>query len=401
MKIVQINAVYAYSSTGRTTEELHKELRKQGHCSYVFCTNFESDNENIYRIGNKLDQKVHGFLSRLSGEQAHYSRIATFKMLRKINEIHPDVIHLRNLHGNYIDFPMLMNYLNRKQIPIVITLHDCWFFTGKCCYYTDDHCDRWMYECGNCPALRKWNKSWFFDKSTKLLKEKEKLFSKASRVAVVGVSQWIADEAKKSILKHAWKIDKIYNWINLDVFYPRTNVPEELANRMISDYTVLGVSQSWSREKGINIFIDLANRFPDIQFVLVGNMPERVILPSNILSVRTVSNPEKLADYYSFADVFVNPSIQETFGKTTAEAIACGTPVIGFNVTATPELIGNECGLVVDVADGMDGIATAIEHLRKKGKKFYSSSCRTFAETNFNKQKLINKYIQLYKEIVV
>lgn len=401
MKIVQINAVYAYSSTGRTTEELHKELRKQGHHSYVFCTNFENIDENIYRIGNRTDQKIHGLLSRLSGEQAHFSKSATYKLLRKLDEIHPDVVHLRNLHGNYINFPILMNHLNSKQIPVVITLHDCWFFTGKCCYYTDDQCTRWMQGCGQCPALKKWNKSWFFDKSAKLLKEKEKLFNSTKRLAVIGVSQWIADEAKQSILRDAWKIDKIYNWINLDVFRPCNNRPEEIKNKIKADFIVLGVSQTWSREKGIDVFINLAEHLPNVQFVLVGNMPESVLLPSNIISVGAIAKPEILAEYYSSADVFVNPSIQETFGKTTAEAIACGTPVIGFNVTATPELIGNGCGVVVDVVDGVTGIEMAIESIRKTGKIFYSNSCRAFANQNFNKQQLINDYIQIYKEILI
>lgn len=400
MKILQINAIYGGGSTGRTTAELDKGLMERGISSIVAVSKSNIKRDNIYIIGNKLDWKIHAFLSRLWGKQGYFSKRATKGLIKYIEKKKPDVIHLRNLHANYINVPLLLQYIIKNNIPTVITLHDCWTFTGKCCYYTDDCCERWKDHCGKCPALKKWNSSWFFDFSKKMLEEKKAYFSSIKRLAVIGVSDWITNEARQSILGNAWKVKRIYNWIDLSTFHP---IEDNILRKEFGHeerFVILGVSQTWSVEKGILIFRELAEKCPDDMFVLVGNLPEQYEMPENVISAGAVSDVHTLAKFYSMADVLLNPSVQETFGKTTAEAISCGTPVIGYNVTATPELIGENCGAIVEASGNIGDIIHAIDVVKKNTKKHYSKYCVDFAKENFSKEKLIDEYVSLYKEMV-
>ncbi len=400
MKVLQINAVYGISSTGRTTMELDRALKVKGHSSIVAVTVTNKQQDNIYIVGNKLDWKVHSLLSRLFGTQGYFSYFSTKRLLEYIGKEKPDIIHLRNLHANYINLPMLLKYIAKNKIPTVVTLHDCWVFTGKCCHYHDADCDRWQKECGNCPSLKKWNKSWFFDRSRKMLKDKKILFGKIPKLAVVGVSDWTKTEAQRSILKNAWEITRIYNWIDTDIFYPREADALRKELKLESKFVVLGIAQSWNIFKGLNVFIELAKSLPNIQFVMIGKMPSNIDLPENIETVGVLNSTDDLANYYSMADVLLNPSIQETFGKTTAESISCGTPVIGYNVTATPELIGDSCGIIVNEVGNLNEIQIAIEAVQKNGKELYREKCVNFAKSNFLKEDLINQYINLYEEMV-
>ena len=392
MRIVQINAVYQYSSTGRTTMEMHNTLKENGNDSWVFCTNFLDKEQNVFMIGNKFDHKIHAFMSRFTGLQGYFSKNATKRLIEQLETIKPDVVHLRNLHSNYINLPLLLRHLEKQDIATVITLHDCWFFTGHCCHYTEDKCKKWLTGCGNCPALHKYNNSWFFDQTKKIYRDKQRLFGAIPRLAVIGNSEWTTEQARQSLLKNAKVIARIYNWINLDVFYPRANE----ANKR---FTILGVAQSWSDKKGLPIFIRLAEHFSDCKVVLVGKVEDTVKLPDNVSIVGVLSSAEELAEYYSNADVFINTSIQETFGKVSAEALACGTPIVVNNATANPELVGEDCGYVVD-NNNIESYYAAINEIRRLGKANYSDKCVQFARGDFDMRKNINKYIELYKSLL-
>lgn len=400
MKVLQINAVYGISSTGRTTQELDYAMKEKGIESIIATTRTNSNQDNVYIIGNKKDWKIHSLCSRMLGKQGYFSKSETRKFLEYLKAEKPDIIHLRNLHANYINVPMLLKYIIKNNIPTVITLHDCWFFTGKCCYYTDDGCEKWKKQCGNCPALRKWNKSWIIDKSREMLNEKKALLTAIPRLAVIGVSDWITNEAKQSILKDSWLIKRIYNWIDLDVFMPKDTSKLKKQLNIDGKYVVIGVAQTWSVEKGVLIFQEIARRLSDVIVILIGTLPKKFVMPKNVLSMGNIYDTNILASYYSMADVMINPSIQETFGKTTAEAIACGTPVIGYNLTATPELIGNGCGEIIKRKGDINAFVEAVRRVRKIKKVNYINKCRIFAEKNFNKERLINEYLDLYNKIL-
>lgn len=400
MKIVQINAVYESSSTGRTVKEMHESLIARGYESFVFCTNMEKLRENVFHIGSKTDYKIHAALSRFFGLQGYFSFFPTRRLIEHLRTIKPDVVILRNLHANYINFPMLLNYLGTADIAVINVLHDCWSFTGHCCHYTEDACDKWKTECNKCPILHKYNKSLFFDNSTMIFRMKQSAFATIRRLAIVGVSNWTAMQGKQSPIFSSANIVKcIYNWISLDVFYPKdsVNLRNELRLRK-DDFVVLGVSQKWSDVKGLNHFLCIANQLKDVIFVMIGNMPDGLILLPNIISVAPLSSPNKLAEYYSMADVFLNFSLQETFGKVSAEALACGTPLIVNNSTANPELCGNRCGFVIENNDHSK-IIDAIDTIRKEGKIAYTERCRAFAEANFDKEKGIDNYVALFQEL--
>ncbi len=400
MKVLQINAVYGIGSTGRITQELDLALKENRIQSKVAASVSNVPEADYYSIGNLLDRKLHALLSRLTGKQAYFSKVVTFKLLRYIEKEKYDIVHLGNLHGNYIHLPMLLKFLAKKDIATVMTLHDCWFFTGKCTHYIDFGCYKWLDRCGNCPKLKKDNASWFFDRTERIRADRERLFKAIPRLAVVGVSDWITNEAKKSFLGNAAVLQRIYNWIDTDVFQPSdvSELKEKL--KLKSNPIVLGVSHYWTDTKGLSTFVALAKRMPEVQFVMVGNMPKTAELPDNILSVGLVSDPKELAQYYSLADVFLNPSLYETFGKTTAEAMSCGTPVIGFRSTAIPEVIGENGGIILDVDDDIVSIENAIRHILNKTKEFYTKNCRMYVVENFEKEKVIEEHIQLYRSLL-
>lgn len=402
MKVLQINAVNKIGSTGRNCYEIEKFLIKKGNKCVTACSVGENKNsENEFIIGNKLDVKIHGIFSRISGMQGYFSLRETKKLLNYMDNFIPDIVLLGNLHGNYINLPILLKYLAEKNIATVVVLHDCWFYTGKCCHYTIDKCYKWQKECGNCPSLKKYNKSWFFDKTKKMFNDKKELFSTIPRLAVIGVSNWITQEASKApIFKNAKYITRIYNWIDLDKFYPR-NIQKlkdklELKNEKI----LLCVASNWTKEKGIETILELSTMLnTNEKMIIIGNIDRKIKLNKKIIHVSMTNSIDILADYYSLADVFIQPSLEETFGKVSAEALACGTPIVCFNSTANTELVGEGCGVVVEVGD-MNKFYQGIEEILNNGKKSYKKNCINFAKKNFNKDININNYVDLFEKIL-
>ena len=396
MKILQINAVGQFGSTGRTCKELAESLNKTGEHTCYTAFSVGTVDEYGYQIGNRMDAKLHGFLSRLTGKQAHFSKSATKKLLRWMKQLQPDVVHLRNLHANYIYMPVLLKYLAKEDIPTVITLHDCWFFTGKCCHYTVTGCSKWQTGCHHCSRLKKDNPSWFVDATRQLWKEKKRLFEAIPRLAVVGVSQWTVDEAKKSFLRCAKKIERIYNWIDLETFRPQENAEKPVPD---DKKMVLGVASGWSNAKGLDSFLKLSERLGEEYVIcLVGIMPEGLQLPQWMMHIPATDSPQKLAELYTVADVFVTLSAEETFGKVSAEALACGTPVVCYDSTANKELVGPGCGAVHKMGD-LDAVEASVRKICQRGKEAYSEACRTFAQENFKKEDRIRDHLKLYEEI--
>lgn len=399
MKVLQINAVYKKMSTGRTTSEMHEYMLANGVESYVASPDLCGLTDNSFKISNKLDMKAHGFMSRLMGLQGYFSKYSTHKLLKYIDSIKPDIIHLRNLHGNYINLKMLLKYIARKDIATVVTLHDCWFFTGKCCHYLEDNCEKWKTTCSKCPALKKHNNSWFFDRSKKMQKDKLNLFAKIKKLAVVGVSEWVTEEAKQSaILKNAFLFKKIYNWIDFDVFKPvNTDLRKKL--NLEDKFVIVSAASTWNESKGLSHIVRLSEKLSDdVRIVLIGNVDEKMLNTDKILSVGMVDSVKELVEYYSMADCSISCSLQETFGKTIAESLACGTPAIVYNSTALPELIGEGCGYVIEPAD-IDKMAVKLNLIKEQGKAQFSGSCIEYAKTNFNMIDNIESYISIYKQL--
>lgn len=397
MRVLQINQSINTGSIGRTTFELSVELNKRGYQSFVI---YEEGMPipNSYRIVSRFGYKMHALLSRITGMQGYFSIVATLRALRRIKQFAPDIVHLRNLHGNFICMPLLFRYLAKNNIATVVTLHDLWLLTGKCTYPIASKCERYTQHCGCCPIYKgDVIPSWFFDTSKKCLYDKKRLLNAIPKVVVVGVSEWAATVARSSYMKHR-DIVVIYNWIDLDIFCNReSNLRQNL--NLEERFVVLFVSASFNRIKGYDEICWVANNCPsNWQIVAIGEKP--LPLPQNVLQINHTNNAVELAEYYSMADVCVNLTQYETFGKVTAEAICCGTPVVVYNNTASPELVDEKCGVVIDQRKGFDAITEALSEICKKGKSAYSANCRAYAESKFSKTIGVEKYIHLYESLL-
>lgn len=397
MKILFINAVYGTGSTGRAIKEIDEYCQEIGDEVYIASGGLDIDkSEKFYPIGNIIDHKIHAFLSRLCCKQAGFSSLETYKLIKWIEGVHPDIIQLNNVHSNYINLYMLLRYTAQKDIPVVLVLDDCWFYTGNCCHYTEIDCDRWKSHCGGCQQLHKWNRSYFYDGTKRNLHNKRQVYKINKYMAVIGVSDWIANAARESILKDSYIIRRIYNSLDLSVFKPLKNI--EKPNQFIGYKIVLGVATYWDNSKGLHFFNRLAVDLPeDYKIILIGG-GEESSFHNTIYHISHTDNLDELVQYYNIADIFVQMSIEESFGKVCAEALACGTPIAVFDSTASPELVGDGCGAIAKKNDYME-MRENIIRICMQGKTKYTDKCVEFAETNFSKKDNLEQYRKVYKDL--
>ena len=397
MKILQINAVYKNSSTGRICFDLHEFLIKNLHECLTVYGNRKCEYPDSVYVGNFLTQKFSALVSRITGKIG-YSRFNTKKIIKIIKEYKPDVVHIHNLHANFVSIPKLLEYIAKNDLPTVVTLHDCFFYTGGCTHYTANGCYKWQKRCQNCKFN---NLTWLFDKTSKMFDDKKRLFSGIKNLAVVGVSDWITKEAKQSpIFEHAKTVQRIYNGIDLSLFRPINSDFRKRLN-LEDKKIILGVSSGWSEKsdrKGFKVFCSLARLLKDNEIIVLVGTVEHVCLPDNIINIPATNDIGQLVDIYNAVDVFLQASTEETFGQVVAESLACGTPVVTNTSTANPELINDKCGTVIKEFT-VDNIYNAIEEIFAKGKAEYSANCIQFAKNNFNKENNYKQYLEVYKRL--
>lgn len=394
MKILQINSTCGFGSTGRIAVDILNTVCENGGEGLI-CYGRGTAPSGVpsYKIGSETLVKIHGVLSRVTDRQGFYSTNATKALVRKIEEYGPDVIHLHNIHGYYLDIRVLFDYLKKCGKPIVWTLHDCWAFTGHCAYFTVAGCDKWKTGCNNCPSKKEYPQSLVLDNSEKNYNEKKELFTGLKNVTLVTPSIWLSELVKASFLRE-YSVKVINNGINTDIFKP---IGSDFKKRYgIEDKKIfLGVANVWEERKGLQDLIKLSNVLPDeYRIVLVGLTEKQISsLPKKIIGISRTENLLQLVQIYSAADVYVNASREETMGLTTVEALACGTPAVVYNETAVPEVVDSTCGTVVKSGD-IDALLNAVCSV-----SFSQESCRKRAEL-FEKNKQYNKYIGLYKDIL-
>ena len=344
--VLQINTLGATQSTGRTTRELHNYLLQHNIDSYIACPRKE-DCDDAFIFSSLKWVHLDVLLSIITGHEGKFSTIQTYKLIRFIKNVNPSIVHLRVLHVNCLNFKLLFSYLAKNDIPVVITLHDFWYLTGQCCYFTIVGCEKWKTGCGKCPSLMFGRHKPFFDRTPKMWNEKKKYISKVPRLAVIGVSDWVSNIAKESYLSKATIIKRIYNWIDLDVFCKKNTEIIRRNLNLNNKKVILGVSSIWTENdrKGLNTYIELAYNMPDEYIILlVGQFNYKGKIPKNIICYGKTDNVDELAQLYSLADVYLNLSKEETFGKVSAEAISCGTPLIAVDSSANKEIIPNGGG---------------------------------------------------------
>lgn len=352
MRILQINSVCGITSTGRIAADLCKEAQSRGHiCKIAYgevTYHNRTDGLNTYKVGNRINCISHAILTRIFDIQGLCSKFATKKLIEEIEIFQPDLIHLHNLHGYYLNYQLLFQYIKEKRIRVFWTLHDCWAFTGHCVYFDYVGCEKWIEECFKCPQKRNYPSSVLFDNSRKNYGIKRKSFSGIKDMTVIVPSHWMEKRVRKSFLGE-YPVEVIYNGVDLATFFP---VKSDFRARyhLEDKYVILGVANVWDERKGLNTFVELAQRIPkDIAIVLVGVSPaQKEKLPDNMIGIEHTNSKEELAKIYTMADLFINPSVEETFGLTTIEAMACGTDVIVYKDTACEEIIKLCGGAAID-----------------------------------------------------
>jgi len=395
MKVLQINSVCGRGSTGRIATDLADILSEQGHecrIAYGRGTVPEKYQNIAVRIGTDWDVRFHGIKTRLFDRHGFGSRAATEKFLKWVQKYDPDVIHLHNIHGYYINIELLFEYLKKARKPVIWTLHDCWAFTGHCTHYTIAQCEQWKTRCANCTQTGKYPKSAGKSNCTANFEQKKRLFTGVHNLQIITPSNWLADQVRQSFLKE-YGIKVIPNGIDLEAFQPTKSdfcKKYGLTDKKI----VLGVANVWGPSKGLPDFTELSEYLDEHhKIVLVGLTKEQIRnLPDGILGLARTNNVKELAEVYSAADVFVNPSREETMGLVTVEAMACGTPVIVYDQTAVPEVVDPGCGFVVKAGD----LKSAADIIIREDYAALSPDCIKKAKM-YDKKLNFMKYIDCYK----
>lgn len=396
MKILQINVVCGYGSTGRIATDLYKVLEDNGHEGMIAYGRGTSPEEiNSYKIGTNKDMYSHIAATRVFDIHGFASKKATEELICKIEEYNPDIIHLHNIHGYYINIEVLFEYLKRVNKPIVWTLHDCWAFTGHCAHFDYIGCEKWKTQCNKCSQKKEYPSSIVFDNSKENYKKKKKYFTSLNKVIIVTPSHWLENLVKQSYLGK-YEIKVINNGIDLEKFKPTQNDFKKKFS-IENKFMILGVASIWEDKKGFSDFKKLASRLDNsIKIVMVGvNEKIRKELPENIIAIERTNNIHELAQIYTAADVFVNPTYEDTFPTTNLEALACGTPVITYKTGGSIESVNNECGRVV-ARGSIDGLVKAIEELKEKN--LSAENCIEEGK-KYEKTDRYNEYIDLYLEL--
>lgn len=397
MKVYQINSVCGFGSTGRIALDLANALQANGDSCRIGYGRGTCDDPRAFRFASDLDVKLHGVLSRVTDRHGFYSKAATMRLIADIEAYAPDVIHLHNLHGYYLNISTLFGFLKEYGRPVVWTLHDCWSFTGHCAHFDYIKCDKWLTGCEKCPQKRRYPASVIADNSRRNYTDKKRLFTSILNLTLVTPSVWLSQLVKQSYLQNA-NIHCIPNGIDLSVFHPvASDVKTRLGieNRKI----VLGVASVWDDRKGLDDFVALSGILPeDYQIVLVGlTQQQKALLPENILGILRTGSARELAELYSAADMFVNPTYEDTFPTTNLEALACGTPVITYRSGGSPEAIAHDCGHVIDkqadLSQNVQQLKDAICNL--------SAARRICAEqgAKYDKEQQFMQYISLYSTL--
>lgn len=397
MKTVLINSCN-FGSTGNIMLEIAETAENGGYTAAV-CYPQSRDNsrkqkEKDFIIGTRFSRNIHLMLAEITGLNGCFSYFSTLKLLKKLDKLKPDIIHLHNLHNCYINLSLLFKYIKKHNIKTVWTLHDCWAFTGHCPHFDMIGCDKWKTGCYSCPQYKEYPKS-LFDNSKIMYRLKRKWFSGVKNMTIVTPSEWLASLVKESYLKD-YPVKVINNGIDLNIFKPtESDFIKKYA--LENKYIVLGVAFGWGRRKGLDVFIELAKRLDEEKYkIVLAGTDDNVdkLLPDNIISIHRTQNQTELAEIYTAADVFANPTREENYPTVNMEALACGTPVVTFNTGGSPEMLDETCGAAV-AKDDNDAMYNEI--IRICEKKPYSLEACIKKAKGFDKNEKFGEYIRLYE----
>lgn len=394
MKVIQINSVYGIGSTGRIAMDLHDYMKSVGVQVKTIYGYGKGNFVDAYKMQGMIELRYNIALSRITGKHGYYNKHATKKAIDFLDREKPDIIHLHNIHGYYINVPMLMNYIKEHHIPVIWTFHDCWPFTGYCAHFDSYGCGKWKTGCVGCKA---WGKEYTIIASNQASINwirKQQMFSFLEKCYLVSPSKWLADFWGDSFISE-YKGFVIHNGIDTELFKPtKGDLKRKLG--IGRKKIVLGISPNLDGTKGGRYLIRLAQALGDEYAVVILSLNTRESLPKNVLVLPKTNKKKELAEIYSMADVFVNPTLLDNYPTVNLEATACGTPVVTFDTGGSPEGITEGFGAVVEKGNLNElekAVRWVVDHnIKEKYRDIdvnaLSISC--FAE----------KYLELYKKIL-
>lgn len=399
MKVMHINAVYGVGSTGVIVEDLHNLAFDNGIESYVAYSTTKknpADIKNGYAIGGKTGKKIHSAFCRIGGKQGYFSRFATFRLLRHIKKVKPDIVHLHNLHSNYIHVNMLLDFLGKNDIETIVSLHDCWFYTGGCYHYTTTGCNKWLDTCKDCPKNNASNQKYLKKHSAKILADRKKYFGRIKKLTLVGVSEWISQEAAKTFFKEN-NIVTIHNGIDTSFFVPTESDYRE-RNGLQDKFVILAPGSKWLRKENEKTFDYVTQNLPEDCVILVLGCWEsrKDTLPPNMIPLEWIRDREEIKRIFSASDVFANCTREESLSLINVEAQASGTPVVTYRNTGVQETVDNKCGFSVENGNEKE-FFDAIMEIKRRGKAEFSEDCCKWVKKSFDRDENYMKYINLYK----
>lgn len=392
MKVLLVNSVCGSGSTGKICVDLYDELKKREHeCVIAYGRGDASSNYNTYRIGSKLNNYIDGFKSRVFDNQGFNSKNPTRKFIRYIKEYNPDVIHLHNLHGYYLNIEILFNFLKDEfKGKVIWTFHDCWPFLPRSAYLPDLEKYEYLPEIEPKSSIKNYPKSFIFNNSKNQYKRKKDIFSNVPNLTIVTPSLWLSNLVIKTFLSD-YNIITINNGINIEKF--KNNgilLTKKFHNKML-----LGVANIWDERKGISFFNELVDCIDDeFSIVLVGRVLNESILDPRITIIEQTKSVEELVNLYNEATIFINPTIQDNYPTTNIEAICCGTPVILFDTGGNKEVISDETGILCK-SKNVQELVAAVDHIMEKYKTFNPESQKNY----YSKNRMVSEYINNYEQI--
>ena len=400
MTVVSINTCTT-GSTGRIMLGIAQAARKSGFQYYTFSPKQRHDTSDTIAdhcyFGHWLDAAVCVRLAALTGLNGCFSFYNTVSLLKKLKKIKPDIVHLHNLHDNYVNLKMLFLFIKKHKIKVLWTLHDCWSFTGGCPHFLSSECSGWQKNCSDCPGYS--YPSGRAECSKAILKMKIKTFGGVDCMMIATPSLWLKQIAEQTFLNQ-YPICVIHNGIDCNVFKPTESNVRETYGIDKNKFVLLGVAYNWGKKKGLDVFSALSEQIDDLkyQIVLVGT--DDTIdkqLPKNIVSIHKTQSKAELAAIYSTADLFVNPTREEVFGMVNIEALACGTPVITFRTGGSPECIDQTCGTVVD-CDNFIELKEKIQQICELH-EYTADMCMKRARA-FDEKEIYYNYINIYRNMI-
>lgn len=387
MKILFINSVYKTGSTGKIVYDLKRELEKNGHETYV-CYGRGQDfkEKGVVRFSYNLETLFHAFLSRIIGLMGYFSYFSTRRLINRIKKFKPDVVHIHETHSYFVNYLSLMEYLKKENIKTIWTFHCEYMYTGNCGYAYE--CEKWRNICENCPDIKRYPKSLFFDFTHKMFLDKKRAFQNFNNLIIATPSQWLKDRVKNSFLKDK-RVEVVYNGVNTEIFKPRDFSHLKKKHNLENKKIILSVAPNiMSDRKGGKWVVKLAEKCLDLNyiFILIGVKDLNQKFPDNVIALGRTENQIELAEYYSLADVFLICSQKETFSMTCAEAISCGTQVIGFK-SGAPETVFLD-SIFVDYGD--------LSTLKKEVENYLKNDLIIIKKDIYSIKKMYQEYLKLY-----